>query len=193
VNNLHPKHGYIFQGLPHKLQASLMRLLYIGSVPISPEESGGSIVLWRHQQLFQSGRITEAQSSFGTGPGWGKRLTRGLRRCRLGRLVFILEPWLRSLDSHLTSTDVRTLQDNFDAILTVAHGLGWVDALAVATSCHKPLITKGRIRFMSRTTPARYDPTTAPNDPRAGPAGRGPKRLTDDLMGRAVSSIRPCT
>ncbi|MCP9773175.1 hypothetical protein KBY66_11130 [Synechococcus sp. Tobar12-5m-g] len=116
-------------------------LLYIGDVPIRPDRSGGSVVLWRHQQLLHSAALTEAPSWLGYRPGLGAWITRSLRRCRLGRLVLILQPWLRRLDGHLPEATRTLLRREAEAILTVGHGLRWVDALIAARSCNLPLIT----------------------------------------------------
>lgn len=119
----------------------MIRLLYIGDLPIRSDQSGGSIVLWRHQQLLRSGTITETQSGFGYQPSLGATMERCLRRLRLSRLVLILQPWLRKLDVHIFPSQSIYLGSNADAILTVAHGLSWVEAQATATLIGKPLVT----------------------------------------------------
>lgn len=117
------------------------RLLYIGDVPIRPDHSGGSVVLWRHQQLFQSGTITSAEPQLGHRPGWGAAIWTLLRRLRLGRLALILQPWLWRHDLRFSQQELAGLRQQADAILTVAHGLTWLQALAAALGCGLPLIT----------------------------------------------------
>ena len=117
------------------------RLLYVGDVPIRPDHSGGSVVLWRHQQLFSAGSITSAPAGLGYRPQWGQALWHSLRTVRLGRLALILQPWLRALDDHLSATQKAQIELNADAILTVAHGLRWIEAMAMARACRLPLIT----------------------------------------------------
>ena len=117
------------------------RLLYIGDVPIRPDRYGGSVALWRHQQLLRSASITEASAWLGYRPGMGAWINRLLRRCRLGRLALIIQVWLRSLDGHLPEPTRNQLRREGEAILTVANGLRWVDALGVARRCDLPLIT----------------------------------------------------
>lgn len=118
-----------------------MRLLYLGDVPIRPDHSGGSVVLWRHQQLMREGSITAADPRLGHQPGRGATWWSVLRRCRLGRLGLILQPWLWSLDVHLQPEEVHSIKARADAIFTVAHGLVWLQALAVAHATGLPLIT----------------------------------------------------
>jgi hypothetical protein len=118
-----------------------IRLSYIGDVPIRPDRSGGSVVLWRHQQLFSCGSITTTQPSWLFHSGRGQRLWRLLRRLRLGRLGLILQPWLHQLDVRVTTEQQRQLQGQADAILTVAHGLGWLEAMRAAQATGLPLIT----------------------------------------------------
>lgn len=118
-----------------------IRLLYIGDVPIRPDRSGGSVVLWRHQQLFSRGSITAAEPSWLHRPGRGHRLWRLLRRLRLARLGLILQPWLHQLDLNLSAEHERQLPQQADAILTVGHGLGWLEAMRAARATGLPLIT----------------------------------------------------
>ncbi len=117
------------------------RLLYIGDVPIQPNASGGSVVLWRHQQAMRNGRLDAADSSLGFRPGVGATLWVLLRRLRLGRLALILQPWLRQLDLKVATDQAAALRQQADAILTVAHGLAWLQAMAVSRATGLPLIT----------------------------------------------------
>ena len=118
-----------------------LRLLYFGSVLICADQTGGSVVLWRHQQMFSSGSITSATEGFVHCRGWGAFLWRLLGFLRLGRVALILQPWLHDIDIHLTSNQQLRIKSQADAILTVAHGLGWIEALAIARTCRLPLIT----------------------------------------------------
>ena len=117
------------------------RLLYLGDVPIRPDCSGGSVVLWRHQQLYRNGKIESASPTLGYKPGVGAIVWRLLRRLRLGRLGLILQPWLRQLDLQITPNQSAALKQQADAILTVAHGLVWLQAMKAARSTGLPLIT----------------------------------------------------
>ena len=118
-----------------------MRLLYLGDVPIRPDHSGGSVVLWRHQQLMRDGSITAADPQLGHRPGIGQKLWRVLRRSRLGRLALILQPWLWSLDVQVQPAELQTIKASADAIFTVARGLVWLQAMAVARATGLLLIT----------------------------------------------------
>ena len=129
---------------PGKVNAptpNTLNLLYIGSVPIRLDRSGGSVVLWRHQQLFSAGTVTAAADGIGYCTGLGAAIWRLLCGCRLGQLALILQPWLHAIDIHLTANQQLRIKSQADAILTVAHGLGWIEALAIARTCHLPLIT----------------------------------------------------
>lgn len=119
----------------------LIRLLYLGAVPIRPDQSGGSVVLWRHQQLFSGGAISSADPGLGFRAGLGLALWNGLRRLRLGRLALIFHPWLRQLDLNFSPAELASLGNQADAILTVAHGLTWLQAMVAARACGLPLIT----------------------------------------------------
>mgnify|MGYP001555541893 FL=1 len=119
----------------------LIRLLYLGAVPISPDQSGGSVVLWRHQQLFSGGAISSADPGLGFRAGLGLALWNGLRRLRLGRLALIFHPRLRQLDLNFSPAELASLGNQADAILTVAHGLTWLQAMVAARACGLPLIT----------------------------------------------------
>ena len=118
-----------------------MRLLYLGDVPIRQDRSGGSVVLWRHQQLFRNGSITSANSQLGHHPSWGAALWSVLRRIRLGRLGLILQPWLWNQDVRFNPDESQCIRATADAILTVAHGLTWLQAIAAARATGLPLIT----------------------------------------------------
>ena len=118
-----------------------MRLLYLGDVPIRSDHSGGSVVLWRHQQLMRDGSIFAVDSQLGHQPGSGATLWRVLRRCRLGRLGLILKPWLWSLDVHVQPEELQAIKARADAIITLAHGLVWLQAMAVARATGLPLVT----------------------------------------------------
>lgn len=118
-----------------------MRLLYLGDVPIRPDHSGGSVVLWRHQQLMRDGSITAADPQLGHRPGIGQMLWGVLRRIRLGRLALILQPWLWSLDVQVQPEELQAIKARADAIFTVAHGLVWLQAMAAARATGLPLIT----------------------------------------------------
>jgi hypothetical protein len=125
---------------PH-LDPLAIRLLYLGDVPIRPDQSGGSVVLWRHQQLLSSGTIRSADPGLGHRLGLGAALWSWLRRLRLGRLALILQPWLWQQDVRFSPAELATLRQQADAILTVAHGLAWLQAMAAARASGLPLIT----------------------------------------------------
>lgn len=117
-----------------------MQLLYIGDLPIRSDRSGGPVVLWRHQQLF-CGRIASADSLLGYQPQRGFQIARLLRRLRLSRLALILQPWLWSLDIRIQPHEIQYIRSNADAILTVGHGLTWLQAIAAARHTGLPLVT----------------------------------------------------
>jgi len=117
-----------------------IRLFYIGDVSLRPDQSGGSVVLWRHQQLF-SGCITSVDRRLGHRPAKGATILRLLRRLRLGQLALILQPWLWILDLRLHPEELQTIKANADGIFTVAHGLVWLQAMAFADATGLPLIT----------------------------------------------------
>lgn len=118
-----------------------LRILYIGDVPIQINQSGGSVVLWRHQQLFCSGNITAAPDSLGHRPRLGAAIDCWLRRLHLTRLALVFQPLLRQLDGYISTAQRTQICRDTDAILTVAHGLAWIEARTVAIICRKPLIT----------------------------------------------------
>ncbi|QPN65920.1 glycosyltransferase [Synechococcus sp. CBW1006] len=99
------------------------------------------MVLWRHQQLFRCGSITSADPQLGRKPGLGMRVWNLLRRLRLGRVGLILQPWLWQRDLSFSAGELCLLRQQADAILTVAHGLGWLQAMAAANATGLPLIT----------------------------------------------------
>lgn len=74
-------------------------------------------------------------------PGLGHALWSLLRRFRLGRLALILQPWLWQRDIQFTPQQLASMRQQGDAILTVAHGLSWLQAMAAASSSRLPLIT----------------------------------------------------
>ncbi|MCP9884164.1 hypothetical protein KBY97_03345 [Synechococcus sp. ATX 2A4] len=118
----------------------LPKLLYIGDIPLRDDASGGSIVLWRHKQRLKSFVIEEQ-----TNPLWsnsfGAFCAGYLRRCRLSRLELVIRPWLTSITHRVPPGRAQNIRESHAAILTVAHGSRWLEAMAVSAATGLPLVS----------------------------------------------------
>jgi hypothetical protein len=116
------------------------RLLYVGEVPIRNDASGGSIVLWRHQQLLK-GFLLEEQIMPLWKPGWASKFIGLLRRCRLNRLLMVIQPWLLYGTHRISEACAQRIKKQYAGILTVAHGVRWLEAMQISAATGLPLIS----------------------------------------------------
>lgn len=116
------------------------RLLYVGDVSIRNDTSGGSIVLWRHQQRLNEFVLDEQRAPLWTANtcAW---ISLALRRCRLSRLELMLRPWMQSWTYTIAPEHSSHVRDRYVGILTVAHGIRWMEAMKLAELTGLPLIS----------------------------------------------------
>jgi hypothetical protein len=124
----------------------LKRIILISDIVPRHDRSGGEVVLWRHVSLLTATgdillEVPTSSLVLWKSRAWVSFLIHCLKRMRLSRLVRVLEPALegwRVIPIHISHEEVRK---TYAAILTVAHGLEWTRALALARSTQLPLIT----------------------------------------------------
>jgi hypothetical protein len=97
-------------------------------------------VLWRHQQLLQKFVLLEPTRSLFRANRFDA-LIRLIRQIRPRRFVLALQPMLHWLSRSPTTGARKTVTSTYSAILTLAHGLAWIEAMKLSDATGLPLIT----------------------------------------------------